>query len=159
MGFEFTQTAREFFEKIGVSRRPGGKSITGQFESLLECYWLCCTVGLRFSKYKPAEASEKSEEFVRSLSPLSGQSELIQALGFYHHCKQEGLLDSSHETMLRVMNRFFSDSGAHELGAEAYEMFNAYANGGFAHLHPLVSDVTDLSDLLVEVADLLIEAD
>ena len=64
MGFEFTDKAINFFSKVGVQRRDGAQSQTGKFENMLECYWLCCQIGIKHDEYVP---SAQATEFVRDL--------------------------------------------------------------------------------------------
>ena len=154
MGFEFTNDATDFFQRIGVKRSGAQKkkSTTGILESMLEAYWLCVQIGIKHDRYEPAE---KSTEFVRSLKPLSDQADLIQGLGFYYYCKREDLLNTEKETVLDEMRGFFSEEHL-QLDEAGNSLFNAYANGGFNLLFSRTGDqCRELSDLLCECYELL----
>ena len=154
MGFEFTDDATKFFQRIGVKRSntTNKKSKTGTFESMLEAYWICAQIGIKHNAYLPAE---KSTEFVRHLGPLSDKSDFIQGIAFYYYCKRQGLLSAENEVVLKEMSDFFSEEHR-QLGDRGNQLLNAYANGGFETLYAqLGEDTTELSDVLCVCFELL----
>ena len=159
MGFEFTDDATEFFQRIGVKRTGAAKrkSNTGYFGNMLEAYWICVQIGIKHDAFS---LPEKSREFVRDLNPISEEKrdDLIAGLGFYYHCKREGIHKSgSKEDVLGEMGKFFSEKHQ-ELGDEGCNLFNGFANGGFNLLYSLTGDsCNELADVLVQCYELLSE--
>ena len=47
MSFRFSHDARKFFDRIGVrASNQRGKSDSGEFQTRLDAYWLCCQLGI-----------------------------------------------------------------------------------------------------------------
>lgn len=151
MGFEFTDKAMNFFTQVGVKKRDGAQSQTGKFDNMLECYWLCCQIGIKHDEFAP---TEKASEFVRDLNPMKSFSRLIQGVGFYYHCEREGISEEK-ELILKEMEKFYHESSELELGQPGYRLLNGYANGGFELLFDAVAGTKELSALLIQIASML----
>lgn len=151
MGFEFTDKAANFFTRVGVQRREGAQSQTGKFENMLECYWLCCQIGIKQDEYLP---TEEGREFVRDLKPMMSVALQIQGIGFYYHCKREGVSEEK-ELILNEMERFYHETSEIELGQPGYRLLNGFANGGFELLFDSVEGTYELSSLLIQIASML----
>ena len=159
--FRFSHDAREFFDRIGV-RQSGrkGKSTSGEFQTRLDPYWLCCQLGI--AKWIETDGSVgllKSEsnepELVdRFVGGIKGHRELISGVGFYLHCAGKGW-DSNKDLVLSEMDKFFSEIPG-ELGGSGYDLFNAFANGGFEIIYENLGDHTEeLSEFLIAYVELM----
>ena len=95
MSFRFSNDARKFFDRIGVSSASSsrkGKSTSGQFQTMLDAYWLCCQLGIaKWIDSEGVEGYRKSEnnepELVqRFVGNIKSHRAIISGIGFYLHC-------------------------------------------------------------------------
>ena len=161
MSFRFSHEAREFFDRIGVRQsQTKGKSTSGEFQTRLDAYWLCCQLGI--SKWLETGGSaglQRSEtnhpELVqRFAGRVKAHGNLISGIGFYIHCKEKGW-ETDKEGVLSEMDKFFSEIPG-ELGGDGYDLLNGFANGGFEIIYAQLGDNTEeLSDFLSEYVELM----
>ena len=161
MSFRFSHDARKFFDRIGVnSSNQRGKSTSGQFQTRLDPYWLCCQLGivkwietggnLGFMKSE----SPEPELVQRFAGPIKAHRDLISGVGFYLHCANKGW-DTNKDLVLSEMDKFFSEIPG-ELGGAGYDLMNGFANGGFEIIYENLGDHTEeLSEFLIAYVELL----
>lgn len=161
MSFRFSHDARKFFDRIGVrASNQRGKSSSGEFQTRLDAYWLCCQLGI--VKWVETDgnigfmkAENNEPELVqRFAGGIKAHKELISGVGFYLHCAGKGL-DTNKEMVLSEMDNFFSEIPG-ELGGAGYDMLNGFANGGFEIIYENLGDHTnELSEFLSAYVELL----
>ena len=154
MPFNFSHSARKFFNRIGVKANTDrSRSTTGEFATMFDAYWLCAQVGILKNKFEqpPSSTPMITDRFVGASAEFMHR---IRGVAFYEYCRSHGLLNTE-QGVLSEMKDFFSDESK-ELNTAGYTLLNGFAQGGYLLIYQIMGDhCEDLCDFLFEYQDII----